>query len=283
MIDASFARYKDSAVIRVLLAALLAIQGTVAMSWELPLWEVGIGLFPSTFPAYRGSKDQQYYLLPFPYLVYRGDYLRVDREGLRARLFDTDRVQINISVNASAPARSDDSKAREGMPDLDPTVEIGPSLNIQLAELTDKHSLKMRLPIRSVIATDLGGTEQAGWIFNPHLKLESEDVFGGWDAGLSLGPLYGSGKYHAYYYAVDPQYATVTRPAYSASGGYSGTLALASLSRRFNRIWMGGFIRYDNLSGAQFEDSPLLETDHSLMAGIAIAWIFRQSSRTLSD
>jgi len=283
MINTFFARYKDSAVIRFLLAVLLAVQGTVAMSRELPLWEVGVGLFPSTFPAYRGSEDQQYFLLPFPYLVYRGDYLRVDREGLRARLFDTDRVQLNISVNASAPARSDDSSAREGMPDLDPTVEIGPSLNILLAKLADKHSLKMKLPVRSVIATDLGGTEQAGWIFNPHLKLESEDVFGGWGAGLSLGPLFGNGKYHNYYYAVDPQYATATRPAYSASGGYSGTLALASLSRRFNRIWMGGFIRYDNLSGAKFEDSPLLETDHSLMAGIAIAWIFKRSSRTLSE
>jgi len=283
MINESYGRYKDSAVIRFLLAVLLAVQGTVAMSRELPLWEVGVGLFPSTFPAYRGSEDQQYFLLPFPYLVYRGDYLRVDREGLRARLFDTDRVQLNISVNASAPARSDDSSAREGMPDLDPTVEIGPSLNILLAKLADKHSLKMKLPVRSVIATDLGGTEQAGWIFNPHLKLESEDVFGGWGAGLSLGPLFGNGKYHAYYYAVDPQYATATRPAYSASGGYSGTLALASLSRRFNRIWMGGFIRYDNLSGAKFEDSPLLETDHSLMAGIAIAWIFKRSSRNLSE
>jgi outer membrane scaffolding protein for murein synthesis (MipA/OmpV family) len=108
-------------------------------------------------------------------------------------------------------------------------------------------------------------------------------VFGGWDAGLSLGPLFGNGKYHAYYYSVDPQYATATRPAYRASGGYSGTLLLASLSRRLERIWMGGFIRYDNLSGAQFEDSPLFETDHSLMAGFAIAWIFRQSSRTLSE
>ena len=283
MINASFAKYNDSAVIRLLLATILAVQGTAAMSRELPLWEVGVGLFPSTFPAYRGSEDQQYYLLPFPYLVYRGDYLRLDREGLRARVFDTDRVQLNISVNASAPARSDDSNAREGMPDLDPAVEIGPSLNILLAKLTDKQSLELRLPVRSVIATDLGGTEQAGWIFNPHLKLDSEDVFGGWDAGLSLGPLFGSRKYHAYYYAVDPQYATATRPAYSTSGGYSGTLALASLSRRFNRIWMGGFIRYDNLSGAKFEDSPLLETDHSLMAGIAIAWIFKHSSRTLSE
>jgi len=283
MMNTSFAEHRRSAAIRFLLATLIAVQGTVATCRELPLWEVGAGIFPSTFPAYRGSKDQQFYLLPFPYLVYRGDFLRVDRDGLRAQLFDTDRVQINISVNASTPARSEDSNSREGMPNLDPTVEIGPSLNILLAELTDKHSLKLRLPVRSVIATDLGSTEQAGWIFNPHIKLESEDVFGGWDAGLSLGPLFGSGKYHAYYYAVEPQYATASRPAYSASGGYSGTLALASLSRRFDRIWMGGFIRYDNLKSAQFEDSPLLETDHSLMAGIAIAWIFKQSSRTVPD
>lgn len=268
---------------RLLLAALLAIQGTVAMSRELPLWEVGVGLFPFSFPAYRGSNDQQHLLLPFPYLVYRGDYLRMDREGLRARLFDTDRMQLNISVNASAPTRSDDSKAREGMPDLDPTIEIGPSLNILLAKFTDRLSLKMRLPVRSVIATDLGSTEQAGWIFNPHLKLEIEDVFGVWDAGLSLGPLFGNEKYHDYYYAVAPRYATATRPAYSASGGYSGTLALASVSQRLNHVWIGGFIRYDNLSGAQFEDSPLLETDHSLMAGIAIAWILKQSSRTLPE
>jgi hypothetical protein len=78
---------------------------------------------------------------------------------------------------------------------------------------------------------------------------------------------------------VDPQYATPTRPAYRASGGYSGTLALASLSRRFNRVWMGGFVRYDNLAGSQFDDSPLYETRHSLMAGFAVSWILKQSSR----
>ena len=270
-------------VLRLLLAALLNVQGTVAISGELPLWEVGAGLFPSTFPAYRGSEDQQYYLLPFPYLIYRGEFLRMDREGLRAKLFDTDRVQLNISANASAPASSDDSDARDGMPDLDPTVEIGPSLNILLARFSDNHKLKLRLPVRTVIATDLGDAQQAGWIFNPNLKLESRDVFGGWKTGLSLGPLFGSGKYHAYYYAVDPKYATPARPAYNTSGGYSGTLALASISHRFSRVWMGGFIRYDNLSGAQFDDSPLLETDHSLMAGIAIAWIFKQSSRTVPE
>ncbi len=263
----------------VLLAAFLVSQGETAVARELPLWEAGIGVFPSTYPAYRGSDDQQYYLLPFPYLVYRGEFLRIDRDGMRARLFDTDRLEINISVNGAIPVKSDESDVRSGMPDLDPILEIGPSLNVLLDRPSHKSTLKLKLPVRSVIATDLSSAEQVGWIFNPHLKLDSDDVFGGWDAGLSLGPLFGDKKYHAYYYEVDPVHETASRPAYRASGGYSGTVVVASLSRRFNRVWMGGFIRYDNLSGAVFDDGPLMETDHSTMAGFAVAWIFKKSSR----
>jgi hypothetical protein len=45
---------------------------------------------------------------------------------------------------------------------------------------------------------------------------------------------------------------------------------------------MGGFIRYDNLSGAAFEDSPLVETRHSVMAGFAVAYILKKSARTVT-
>jgi len=264
-----------------LLHIFLVSAGTIAVARELPLWEFGMGVFPSTYPAYRGSDDQQYYLLPFPYLVYRGEYLKIDRDGMRARLFNTNRVEINISVNGAIPVRSDESGARNGMPDLDPTFEIGPSLDVVLVRPSHKYTLKLKLPVRSVIATDLSSTKQAGWIFNPHLNLNSKDMFGGWEASLSLGPLFGNRKYHAYYYEVPPKYATASRPEYSASGGYSGTLAVASLSRRFYDIWMGAFIRYDNLSGAKFDDSPLVETNHSIMAGVAVAWIFRKSAKSV--
>jgi len=262
-----------------LLAVCLTVAYRAAVAREVPLWEAGVGVFPSSYPAYRGSDDQQYYLLPFPYVVYRGEFLRIDREGMRARLFDTDRVEINVSVYGTIPVNSDDSDARSGMPDLDPTFEIGPSLNMVLARPSERHTLKLKLPVRSVIATDFGSTEQAGWIFNPHFNLDSRDVFGGWNAGLSMGPLFGNRKYHAYYYEVAPEFATASRPAYSSSGGYSGALVIASMSRRFEHVWMGGFVRYDNLSGATFEDSPLVENSHSVMGGFAVAWIFKKSSR----
>ena len=46
------------------------------------------------------------------------------------------------------------------IPDLDPTVETRPSLSLMFARPSDTATLK--LPVRSVIATDLGGAGPAG-------------------------------------------------------------------------------------------------------------------------
>ena len=42
------------------------------------------------------------------------------------------------------------------------------------------------------------------------------------------------------------------------------------------------FLRYDDLHGSAFDDSPLLEQEHSFMAGFAIGWVFKRSQRTVS-
>jgi len=51
------------------------------------------------------------------------------------------------------------------------------------------------------------------------------------------------------------------------------------LSKRFPSYWVGGFLRYDSLSGAVFGDSPLVKRSNYLAGGIAIAWIIGESSR----
>ena len=40
----------------------------------LPLWEAGIGLGYTRLPDYRGSDEAHGYVLPFPLIVYRGDF-----------------------------------------------------------------------------------------------------------------------------------------------------------------------------------------------------------------
>lgn len=81
---------------------------------------------------------------------------------------------------------------------------------------------------------------------------------------------------------MSPSEARPDRPAYSASGGYSGTQVLASLSRRYPQHWVGAFVRYDMLQHAAFDDSPLVARDHYLAAGVAVAWIFGESSERVS-
>jgi outer membrane scaffolding protein for murein synthesis (MipA/OmpV family) len=247
-----------------------------------PEWEFGLGATAFTLPDYRGSDESRGYVFPFPYLVYRGDFLRVDRQGARGVFFESERVELDLSMSATPPVDSEDNRARQGMPRLDPTIEIGPRLNLTLARDRAKEwALNLRIPVRAVIATDLSYAQNAGYVAYPHLTLDTRPVFlgGKWNLGLQAGPMYASRKYHRYFYAVDDEFATSERPAYAASGGYSGTLALASLTRRFRSFWIGGFARYDTLKGTAFEASPLVKRDYSFMTGIAFAVVFAESER----
>ena len=130
----------------ILFIFLIILSPVRALCEEKPLWEIGVGLAVLQMPDYRGSDEYRGYLLPYPYLVYRGDILRVERERISGRIFETDRLLLDISLNGSVPVDSSDNPDRRGMPDLDPTFEIGPSLNITLLEnRQDRYKLKLGL------------------------------------------------------------------------------------------------------------------------------------------
>ena len=82
-----------------------ALGGVAEQRASAPLWEVGIGAAVLNLPDYRGSDESRTYLLPLPYVVYRGDWLRADRDGARALLAKVERVKVDVSVAASAPPR----------------------------------------------------------------------------------------------------------------------------------------------------------------------------------
>ncbi len=246
-----------------------------------PLWEAGFGVAALTIPDYRGSDERHGYLLPLPYLVYRGEILRVGRHGITGQILRNPRTRIALSVSAGVPVKSSGNDARSGMPDLNPALEIGPVLDICLdAVCGHRPRWSLRLPARAVIATDLQHTHYIGWVFSPHIGYDTRLRWdgGAWNFGVALGPEFATTQHNAYYYQVDPQYATVLRPAYAARGGYGGMSATMSVSRRFRTTWFGAFVRYDSLAGAVFEDSPLVRARSSVMAGIGISWILVQSA-----
>ena len=248
---------------------------------QQPLWEFGLGVGALGFADYRGADTGRVYAVPLPYGVYRGRIFRADRDGMRGLLFDADVAELNVSLNATTPVRSGSTLARRGMPDLKPTIEVGPSLDLHLWRSVDRHArLDLRLPVRTALTIE-SSPHAIGWFFAPRLNLDLIDLGGhaGWDLGLLAGPLYGSRRYHEYFYSVAPQFTTAGRPAFEARGGYSGAEALVSLSKRFPRYWVGGFARYDLLRGAAFASSPLVRSNSYWAAGIGIAWMIGQSSR----
>lgn len=257
------------------------LQAGPAAAAEKPLWELGAGLSVLRFPDYRGSDRSDNYVVPFPYFVYRGEFLKADKNGIRGILFNTDRIDLNISVGASLPVKSDDNTARQGMPNLKPTLEVGPSLDLALWRTDDRrYKLDLRLPVRTAFTAE-SGMHDIGWVFSPRLNLDVRNAMGlpGWNLGLLAGPMYGSDRNHQYFYSVDPQYATATRPAYEARGGYAGSQFLVAVSKRYDRYWVGAFARWDTLKGAVFADSPLVKRDSYFAAGVGVAWILGQSSK----
>ena len=249
-----------------------------ATSTMRPLWELGIGVAGLSLPNYRGSDQSSAYLLPLPYVVYRGTFLKADRDGTRALLLESQRVKVDVSVAASTPARSRDNVARQGMPNLPGTFEIGPNVNITLFGSADqKPRLDLRLPLRAAVTLQRS-PQFVGTTLSPHLNLDLGGVAGGWNLGLLTGPLFADRKYHEHFYGVDAAYATPNRPAYKAHGGYAGWQALAATTRRFGNTWVGGFVRYDSLRGAAFDDSPLVRRHAALTLGFGISWILATSS-----
>lgn len=240
-------------------------------------WELGLGLGAVAGPDYRGSDEYRSFISPIPYFIYRGKYIRSDREGVRGNFFRTDQYEFTLSASASITPETDKSTLREGMPELGSTFELGPSFNINLSGDDFSRGWHLQLPWRAVFAL---GAEESGYIgsiIQPQLVYRTR--FSEWTFSYRAGITYASNDYHNYYYSVAPEYVTAERPEFRAKAGYSGWNNNFSLSRRFShqgfQTRFAFFIRYDNIEHTDITDSPLVVEDHSVRGGIALIWVIK--------
>jgi outer membrane scaffolding protein for murein synthesis (MipA/OmpV family) len=262
------------------IAALLVSSGAAA--GKMPLWELAGGGGVIRIPDYRGAEHARTY--PFPVIIpfYRGRYLRSDEEGVRGELFRSDRIRLDFSVDGGVPVDSERNAARAGMPDLDPTLQLGPALNVKLWEASaPSRALVLFLPLRAVFAVSNDGIEDTGATFSPQLSYYRRVPVAGcpWKLGLSGGLEFGSNGFHDYYYNVAPEYASASRPAYDADGGFAGYRFTGTFYCRYRNSWISFFGRYDRVDGAVFEDSPLVGRRDGLTAGLVVTWILGRSKK----
>lgn len=247
---------------------------------DLPLWEVGLFGGAASTPAYPGAADRSTRALVLPMLIYRGKVLRADRSGISARLFDTERVDLDVGFALSLPARSNDVAARAGMPDLNSLLEFGPRLKVLLSEPAAESRVRLELPLRTPL--ELGnGFRRQGLVFEPRVVFETSGKAQRWQADANIGAVFGDARLNQYFYEVAPQYANATRPAYHAGGGLMMTRLGVSLSHTLTPDWhLFGFTRYDNYTHGANRDSPLFRKNSGLSLGFGFTWTaYRSAAR----
>jgi outer membrane scaffolding protein for murein synthesis (MipA/OmpV family) len=235
--------------------------------------DLGLGAGALYYPNYLGAKDSTTIAFPYPYIDYRSKKLRIDKDGLEQELFSIKGLTARLSMSGSLPAKA--SKAREGMNEIDLAGEIGPALVYTLYE-SSGFSLKLDFPIRAVISTDWEGVDYRGYLYESKAKIEykSED---GYLYQFHTGGVWGDSRYNNYIYGVKEKFVTEDRAFYDADAGYSGYKTSFGISKKFEKVWAGAFIRHYDLRGVSFANSPLLARDSAIYSGIFISYLFDKS------
>ena len=149
-------RLSAVAVIAFLLGAEAQAQDINGGTPTKPLWELCVAGGALYSPDYPAADKNSLHLLALPYVIYRGDFLRLGKDSIVKGVFiDNNYAELNLSLAASFNSNSNHNNARRGMPDLDYLVEIGPQLKIKLGKLFGGRT-ELQLPVRAVFSTDFG-------------------------------------------------------------------------------------------------------------------------------
>jgi len=248
----------------------------------LPLWEIGGFALGVSQQAYPGSDQQVERLLPLPFLIYRGKFLRADRETTGLRAIRTPQYELDIGTAASFAARSTEIDARRGMPELGTLIEFGPRLKVNLGEGPGGGRWRLDLPLRGVF--DLGdGGAYRGIAFEPRLLMQQR-ASPRLAYSASIGAILGDEDLARTFYAVDPAYALANRPAYAADAGLIAWRLAASLNYSLTPQWrLFAFGRVDTVAGAANQDSPLVRQTTGASAGVGVFYTWLRSTRTAED
>jgi MipA family protein len=271
---------------RSILCAALALAGAQTAAANeaaaLPLWELGGFAVGISQQAYPGADQQVQRALALPFFVYRGQFLRADRETAGLRAIKTERFELDVGVAGSFGSGSDTIEARRGMPALGTLIELGPRLKWNLGPGPGGGRWRLDLPLRGVFDVSDGGAHR-GMAFEPELQF-SRRAAGGWAYNTSVAAIVADTRLARTFYEVAPAFATAQRPAYAADGGLVAWRLSASFSRGLGADWrVFGFARLDSVAGAANRSSPLVRQTTGATVGLGVAYTWMRSSERAGD
>ena len=263
-------------------ASLLPALGLAQDNGVPPLWEIGAVGVAVSQQAYPGSAEHVGRALPLPFLIYRGEFLRVEKSNAGIRAFKSNDLDLDIGVAASLGSKSDTAGVRAGMPVLGTLVEFGPRLNWRIWDKPGQGRLHAEFPLRGVF--DLSRSlQRTGTAFEPELRYDLRSA-SGWSYGANVGAVWGDSRLADTFYGVAPVYATAARPAYAAKSGLITWRLSGSMSHLLTPdLRVFGFARVDTVSGAANAASPLVQKTSGLSLGLVLSYTWMQSERRAAE
>ncbi len=256
------------------------------LSEAQPQYEVGVGVITLNIPDYPGSDNNIIRAVPFPYYVYRGKYLRSDDEGTRARLLSSKNHETGLSFSFNFPVKSGDSPVRQGMPDLDAILAIGPRILFRFLTDSPSHKLNLSLATRAVFSTKFSFNNlmrAEGYSLEPRLAYWYRWPLSQTTLFSSLSFEFGSAKYAGYFYNVPTNFSTTERPQFGAKAGLIETALAAGFGQQLSKdlfLFAGGSWR--NLEFAANRDSPLVASKNNLGFLVGLVWTFYESEEKVT-
>ena len=280
-----YSRHRSALVSYGLLAVLLAAPAFSQAQTDTapkPLWELGGVGVGAVQQAYPGSDQHISRGLALPFAIYRGKFLRVDRDTVGLRAIKTPNFELDVGFAGAFGSSSNDIDARRGMPDLGTLVEFGPRLKWSLADGPAGSKLRAEFPLRGVY--DLSDRfSNKGLSFEPRLIYEGLAP-GGWRYSTSVGAIIGNEKLARTFYGVAPQYATASRAAYTAQSGLIAWRLGLSASRELTpNLRFFSYARLDSVAGAANKASPLVRQNSGASIGVALVYTFARSATMVTD
>lgn len=252
---------------------------------QKPRWEIGIGGGYFSGFDYPASSDSNERAIALPFFIYRTPLFRFGGGGIRAVAVERPRLKLDLSIGGSLNASSQGNSAREGMPDLDFLFEIGPQLEIRLLDrrLSSGSRVLARFTseLRAVFSTDFRGVDSQGVVADIGVGLNVGDIAGSGITFITgVDATFATESLHDYFYQVDPEFVTDTRPLFDASGGYLESNVFVGFAMRpFSQVRVFTGVSKGFFNGASNEDSPLFDVREQTRYALGIVWTIKTSKR----
>jgi len=246
----------------------------------------GAGIYSAAYPGSSVSSDR---FFAAPWLIYRGENLNVKDGGVNLTAYDSDRVTVDLGASFSLNADSSITPLRDGMPDLDYLVELGPRMNVWLydeySESGYRNRLNWKTSYRQAMSLDFRrvALHGRGPVFDSELDYRwDSNAANGFSIEASVGALWAGNKISDYIYAVEPQYVTEERQAYDARPGFLGIdLSLGFQLRPVKKMNVYLGLGVDLYNGSRNDQSPLFEEELGSSVILGVAYTLYESTATV--